>query len=42
MYDLNAIARLAKLIALIGFALPWLVLSCSNAYQPWVSIINGH
>lgn len=31
MYDLNAIARLAKLIALIGFALPWLVLSCSNS-----------
>jgi len=31
MFDLNTLARLAKVIALIGFALPWVVVSCSNS-----------
>ena len=28
--DFNALARLAKLVALLGFLLPWVVVSCSN------------
>jgi len=41
----NAFARLAKLVALLGFLLPWVVVSCSNsviASATGVQLMTGH
>jgi hypothetical protein len=45
MIDFNLLARIAKLVALLGFLLPWVVVSCSNneiAQATGVQLMTGH
>jgi hypothetical protein len=45
MPDFNTLARIAKLIALLCFALPWIVVSCSGneiAHGSGIDLMTGH
>ncbi|MES1156657.1 MAG: hypothetical protein ABUL73_02650 [Alphaproteobacteria bacterium] len=45
MINLNTLARIAKLVALLGFFLPWVLVSCSGneiAHGSGIDMMTGH